>query len=83
MSYYKQVLGRDVWITVEKPLVYSEPHQAFVLSERFCCAYRIDQPPNMVVHGTYLHEADHLRWFMSEQDAVNAALDEVNHQLPQ
>ena len=80
MSYYKKIRDRDVWVVIEKPLVYTDALNAFVQSERFSCAYKIEIPPN-ISNGVYLRDANGLRWFDSEQDALDAALDEVTNQL--
>lgn len=76
MEYYRRIEGRDVWVTVQRPLVYDEDKNLFNQRE-FCSLFKIDVPPAMIL-SEYVRQADgELRWFDTENAAREAAFDQA------
>jgi len=80
MEYYRRIGDRDVWVTVDKPFVLNEENNQYVESPRYCCAFKFDKEPGVIV-GQYLREGDELRWFASTNDAATAAFAEATQRL--
>ena len=80
MEYYRQLNGRDVWVTVHKPLVYNEQGNQYVESPKYCSAFKFDKAPGVVI-GEYLREGNDLKWFTTATDAANKAFQEAIQRL--
>jgi hypothetical protein len=74
-TYLKRIRGRDIWITVMRPLIVDEKNSHDLQeSEKFCCAFRIDGAP-LVIDGEFLRDSSgNLRWFDEADEAVDAAV---------
>ena len=73
-TYLKDIRGRDIWITVMRPLIVDEQdNRRFQESSKYCCAFRIDKTP-LVIDGEFLRDSSgNLKWFDEIDEAVDAA----------
>jgi len=55
MEYYRKISDRDVWVTVLKPLIWSEQRGTYEESPKYCSAFKFDQPP-LAVAGEFLRD---------------------------
>jgi len=83
MDYYRKIKEKDVWVTVLRPHVFDETDKVYRESEKYCSAFKFDQPAVMIA-GEFIRDPDKnndMKWFNSTDEAANAAFEEAANKL--
>jgi hypothetical protein len=63
MSYYQQIKGVDVWVTVERPYVPDDNSGGYKEAPGCCAIFKFGDEPGLI-KGEMLRDADRKpRWF--------------------